>query len=143
MFTNLLIGGLLIASTVIFHAFALDFLIKRLKKVEILLLRTTQTFWKAIVLTVVILYVTLALIVEIWVWAGFYICVDAITDLEESLYFSISAFTTVGFGDVVLDKKWRILSAIEATNGFLLFGWSTAFIFEIVSKIYRQEGSKL
>ena len=45
-----------------------------------------------------------------------------------------SIFT--GFGDVVLDEKWRLISSFQSANGFILFGWSTAFIFEIMSSRY-------
>ena len=59
--------------------------------------------------------------------------------LEAALYFSTSAFTTLGMGDVVLSDEWRLMGSIEAANGFLLFGWSTAFIFEVMSQLYRKE----
>jgi voltage-gated potassium channel Kch len=55
------------------------------------------------------------------------------------LYFSTTTFTTVGYGDVFLDKEWRLLSAFQSANGFIMFGWSTAFIFEIMSKLYKEE----
>lgn len=58
-----------------------------------------------------------------------YICeaVSALPDFESALYFSATSFTTLGYGDVVLDPKWRLFGAIERANGLLLFGWSTAF----------------
>lgn len=64
-------------------------------------------------------------------------------NLPDALYFSTVTFTTVGFGDIVLAPSIRMLSAIEAANGFLLFGWTTAFIFELISKIYAYEAKGL
>ena len=78
--------------------------------------------------------------IQIWLWALFYLRVGALPALEEALYFSTSTFTTVGYGDVVLTGKWRLVSSFQAANGFILFGWSTAFIFEIMSRLY--EGDK-
>ena len=90
-------------------------------------------------LTITVLGVFIAHIVQIWMWAIFYLAVNALPNLEEALYFSTSTFTTVGFGDIVLDQAWRLLSSFQSANGFILFGWSTAFIFEIMSKLYDEE----
>lgn len=73
--------------------------------------------------------------VEIWLYAGFYILVGALQDLEPALYFSTSSYTTVGYGDVVLDQRWRLLGAIEGANGLILLGWSTAFFVAIIGRI--------
>lgn len=143
MLLHLIIGGLLIAANVIFHALALDFIIKKMSFIEGIILRKDQFARKAIIMTIIVLAVVFVLIVEIWMWALLYIGINVFDALEPALYFSISAFTTVGFGDLVLDEKWRLISAIESTSGFLLFGWSTAFIFEIVSKLYRSEGKAM
>ena len=83
--------------------------------------------------------VFVAHIVEIWIWAGFYLSLDEFNSFSDALYFSTSTFTTVGYGDIVLSEKWRLISSFQAANGFILFGWSTAFIFEIMSKLYKDE----
>ena len=64
--------------------------------------------------------------------------ISEIPTLEAAVYFSTSSFTTVGFGDVVLSADWRLLSSLEAINGMILFGWSTAFIFAVIRHIYGQ-----
>ena len=104
--------------------------------------RTFRRMWKAAVLTIAVLGVFCAHIVQIWVWAAFYMIVGAIPGTEEALYFSASTFTTVGFGDIVLDEKWRLVSSFQSANGFILFGWSTAFIFEVMSRLYKDESLK-
>ena len=143
LFSHLVVGGLIIAVTVVFHAFALDFIIHRTKTLEHTALRKQRTIWKAMTIAIVVSGVSLALIAEIWLWAGLYIWMGALDNLEAALYFSTSTFTTVGYGDVVLGEDMRMLSAIESLNGFLLFGWSTAFIFEVVTRIYHREGKAL
>lgn len=142
MITQLTVGGIIIAVTVLFQAISFDLIIRKARWME-RFLKNAHTFRKAFLLTIIVLTVCCVLIVEIWVWALFYLAVDALPDLETALYFSTSAFTTVGYGDVVLGQDWRMLSSIEATSGFLLFGWSAAFIFEIVSKVYLREGEEL
>ena len=75
---------------------------------------------------------TLLLDIVLWAWA--YRHVGAIHGLEESLYFSGITFTTVGYGDVLLMKCWRLLSVGEAINGVLMAGWSTAQLIFIVQR---------
>jgi Ion channel len=52
-------------------------------------------------------------------------------------YRPISTYTTVGFGDVVLGPGWRVLAGIEGLTGLMLVGWSTAFVFAIVNRMYE------
>ena len=77
--------------------------------------------------------------IEIWVYAALYRLGGAIDTFEEALYFSTSTFTTVGYGDIVLEPGWRVLAGIESANGFLLLGWSTAFLLQVVSRLRSVE----
>ena len=52
--------------------------------------------------------------------------------MEQAVYFSLVTFTTLGYGDITLDAPWRILTGIEALNGVLLLGWSTALTFAVI-----------
>lgn len=74
-------------------------------------------------------------IVEIFVFAGFYLAVGALPVLEEALYYSASAYATLGRTAEYFPGEWRLLGAIEALIGFLLIGWSTAFIVSNVNKL--------
>jgi hypothetical protein len=76
---------------------------------------------------------------EIWLYAVAYIAIGALPDLETALYFSTTSFTTIGYGDVVLDRQWRLFGAIEGANGLLLFGWSTASLFAVISRMRALE----
>jgi hypothetical protein len=95
----------------------------------------------------VILIVVLGLVamhtVEIWLYALAYLFVAGLSDFETALYFSTTSFTTLGYGDVVLDHKWRLFGAIEGANGLLLFGWSTAFLFSVTGRLRALEHSWL
>ena len=63
-----------------------------------------------------------------WLWAGLYIFLQAFSDVETALYFSIVSFTTVGFGDVVPSAEWRLLGSIESANGFCSAGVQPSFL---------------
>jgi hypothetical protein len=77
--------------------------------------------------------------IEIWLYAAVYALSGALGSFEEALYFSTSTYTTVGYGDVVLPKGWRVLGAIEGANGIILLGWSTAFFVSVVGRIRMLE----
>lgn len=72
---------------------------------------------------------------EIWLYAALYTGVGALPDFEDALYFSTSTYTTVGYGDLVLPRSWRIVGAIESANGIILLGWSTAFFVGMVGRV--------
>lgn len=71
---------------------------------------------------------------EIAIFAAFYLWIGAMQTVEESLYYSASAYSTLGRTADYFPSDWRLIGAIEALIGFLLIGWSTAFI---VSKVNR------
>lgn len=74
-------------------------------------------------------------LIEISIFAGFYLMVDAMQSVEEALYYSASAYATLGRTAEYFPDEWRLLGAIEALIGFLLIGWSTAFIVSNVEKL--------
>ena len=74
-------------------------------------------------------------IFEIFIFAGFYLAVDAMQTLEEALYYSASAYATLGRTAEYFPTQWRLIGAVEALIGFLLIGWSTAFMVKTMSRL--------
>ncbi len=133
MLSQLIYGAVLIAVTVLIHAVCLEGIIKVWRAIGI----EIEVRWRAIALSLTIIGIFASHIIQIWVWAIFYFSVEEIQTWESALYFSTSSYTTVGYGDLVLSEEWRLLGSIEAINGMILFGWSTAFIFAGVRRIYE------
>ena len=82
-------------------------------------------------------------VVQILLWAMTYrafLPAGELEDFETAVYFSFVTFTTLGYGDITLSKGWRLLSGIEAMNGILLVGWSTAILFSVVQRIWQTIG---
>ena len=75
-------------------------------------------------------------LIEISVWAGAYFWQHCLPDFETSFYFSLTSYTTLGYGDVVLSRPWRLVGALESLTGVLLLGWSAAFFFGVVSRLF-------
>lgn len=84
----------------------------------------------------------IGVVCEVLLWALFYRYNPKITtlpDLETALYFSMVTFTSVGYGDVVLTGPWRVLASIQAANGVIIFGWTTALIFYHIQTVYARK----
>ena len=78
---------------------------------------------------------------EIILWALTYMLIPEISKLssfQDAVYFSSITYTTVGYGDITLEGRWRLLCGFEAMNGILLFGWSSAVFFSIIQRIVSQ-----
>ena len=132
MLNQLAIGASLIVLTVLIHATCLELILKGYFAIK----TDLMVRWRIVTFAVLILAVFSAHVIEIWVWATLFFFIEAMPTFEAALYFSTTSFTTVGFGDITLSEKWRLLSSLEAAAGMILFGWSTAFIFAIIRHIY-------
>ena len=77
-------------------------------------------------------------ILEIGLFAAFYIAVGAIEQVEPALFFSASAYATLGQPEVAFPHNWRLVGAIEGLVGFLLIGWSTGVFIADMNKLLRE-----
>jgi disulfide bond formation protein DsbB len=80
----------------------------------------------------------LAHVAEVVVWSLTYGIVDAAPAGADLVYFAFVNYTTLGYGDVIPAERWRLLGPATAMCGVLMFGWSTAVIFEVLRKARRQ-----
>ena len=134
-----LIGSVLIAITVVIHAIGTTAWVRHLARHYIgkTMLGGPRA---ALVLVNTALIVFVLHTLEIVIWAGAYqalLPVNELASFQEAVYFSFVTFTTLGYGDITLSEGWRLLSGIEALNGILLVGWTTAMIFAVVQNIWR------
>ena len=83
----------------------------------------------------VCLWVLAVVTCGVWIWALSLWKLGAFAHLEEAMYFSLVAFSTLGLGDVVAPVEWRILSVMAAVNGFLSFGILTALLVEALRQV--------
>ena len=74
---------------------------------------------------------------EVIVWSLAYAIVDAAPPGADLVYFAFVNYTTLGYGDVTPVERWRLLGPMAAMNGVLLFGWSTAVIFDVLRRTVR------
>lgn len=132
MVIQLLFASLMVLVTVLVHLVGLAVLLR--------ILRLHRLLPKAKVAPLaVLLTATLGLFaihtVEIWLYAALYLTLGAARAFEEALYYSTVTYASIGYGDVLLAKDWRILGAIEGATGVIMLGWSTAFVVSLLAQL--------
>lgn len=88
-----------------------------------------------LVLIVAAVWILAQITAGVWMWAFAMMGLGIFDTLELSVYFSLVAFTTLGFGDVLLPDEWRLLGGMAAANGLLSFGLVTAILIEALRQI--------
>ena len=85
----------------------------------------------------------IAHLIEIAVWAVLYVMCGEFADFGTAYYHSAVNYTTLGYGDVLMSASWRLLGPLEAANGMLLFGVTTAMVFAIMQGLVRSRFADL
>jgi hypothetical protein len=135
MLLRLLQGIMLLGLTVAIHAAVLGAMLhefqKRIQNSQPL--SFVATSW---LLTRIAAVTVIAHLFEIVIWAGFYYWKEALPSMETGFYFSAVTYATIGYGDIVVSPPWRVLAAMEGLTGILMCGWSGAFFFAAVNRLY-------
>ncbi|HTD88057.1 MAG TPA: potassium channel family protein [Candidatus Binatia bacterium] len=141
MITRLLIAGCLVGMTVTIHAAGLALVLERVWRSPA---RLETRFWPITWLLIRIAWFLIFIhLFEIAVWALFFWWQKCLPDAESSFYFSGVTYATLGYGDLLLPKGWRLFGPVEALTGTLMCGLSIAFFFAVLSKqILQRMGGK-
>ncbi|MEO8302210.1 MAG: ion channel [Rhizomicrobium sp.] len=83
---------------------------------------------RTLVMTGTVLCLLGILTLEVWSWAAAYVLLGAAPNFGDALYLSTAMFSTIGYGEIRVEPNWRLLTALEGINGFLIIGWSTAYL---------------
>jgi hypothetical protein len=135
MIPALLVGlGMLVVS-VLSYGITLDLIIHMVVR----LIRNGyagRNYWKNIALmTIVSLITAISHLLQIALWAFAILMCGATPTFETAFYGSAQNYTALGYGDLIFSGQWRLLGPLEAINGLLLFGLSTAVMFAIMSRL--------
>jgi len=135
MLSIILIAGVLVAVTVAVHAVGITVLVKALRRWSAI---PPTRFWPITRLLVAVIWLLMLVhLAEILIWGWFYLWWECLPDAEAAVYFSGVTYTTMGYGDLVLAKPWRVLAPIEGLIGVLMCGLSTGVFFAVVTRIYQ------
>ncbi len=100
-----------------------------------------QSVQLIVVMIATVSFLMAAHLAEVLVWSMAYAFFDAAPEDADLIYFSFVNYTTLGYGDVTPTERWQLLGPMTAMNGVLLFGWSTAVIFEVLRKVMTNSRS--
>lgn len=131
----LAVGTSAVLCTILIHALALGATVNFFRH-ERRLGRAGSGFW--IDLTIVVLTMSFAFaahLVEIALWAGLLLVCGEFQEFGTAYYHSAVNYTTLGYGDLIMSPAWKLLGPLEAADGALMFGVSTAMIFAVTSRV--------
>ena len=139
MLRQLLVGGAVSVFNIAIHGLVMATVVEMASRIA----GAKHTVWQSLRLTVVMIAITsiatvpvlmVAHFSEVLVWSLAYVIVGAAPAGADPVYFAFVNYTTLGYGDVTPVERWRLLGPMTAMNGVLLFGWSTAVIFEVLRR---------
>jgi len=127
----------MIMMTTALHALGMKYGIQLVKQED-----QGRWFWPASqnlrVTSVVFLMFCISML-ESLLWSVPYLLFGVIDGFEKAFYFSMVTYTTLGYGDVVLPERWRLLGSFEAASGIIMFGWTTAIVMSAIRHIYFRD----
>jgi len=129
-------GMPLIIINVVIHVLGLGLINERILQVLRAVNQRHFTGAFAVVMGVVALLATILHGMEGIVWAAAYRLLDALPDTHSAVLYSLSAITTYGHANIMLEPQWQLMGALEALNGILLFGLTTAFMFAMIQQVW-------
>jgi hypothetical protein len=130
----LLVGVVTTLFTVLVHSLIPTMILKGVR-LHLARGRAANWFWDVILVMNFILLTLAAHFVEIALWALSFVLCGEFSNFAPAFYYSATTYTTLGDSTTVLSARWRLLSPIEAANGMLMFGVSTAIIFAVILRL--------
>jgi hypothetical protein len=133
MLRQFLVGAAVSVCNIAIHAMVMAIVIRAARGVR--QRATSQESQRLIVVMIATVSVLMvAHLAEVLVWSFAYTIVDVAPPGAHLVYFAFVNYTTLGYGDVLPSERWQLLGPMTAMNGILMFGWSTAVIFEVLRK---------
>jgi hypothetical protein len=133
----LAVGASAVVGTIVIRALAVVVTVNFVRR-ERRLGRAGKGFW--IDISIVALAISVALVahlIEIALWAILFLFCGEFRSFGAAYYHSAENYTTLGYGDVIMTRSWRLLGPLEAANGMLMFGVSTALIFAVIQRLIQ------
>jgi hypothetical protein len=137
LLVQLSIGAILVVANAVIHVVALYLISVRVRAVIAARPHPLGARTHLLLLVFATLATFASHVVQIWIWAIVYVALGEFGSLDDAVYFSIVAFTTLGFGDIIPSPDWRLMASCEAAAGMLMFGLSTAFLFQVIRDTAR------
>ena len=138
MLLTLLTGLPAMLLCLLLQAVFLTFCLRRYVRLKQHFLGDQRPIIDMLLLSLVMLTMLLGNFLQMAVWAVLFILIGEFDDFATALYFSGVNFATLGYGDIVMSPQWRLLGPMEAANGILMFGVSTAAMTAAVMDVFKR-----
>jgi len=142
MLRQMLLGLTISAVNIVIHALVMTLVLQVTLKMEAFAKGRLSIILSS-AMTATALVLMAAHVVEVCVWAAAYGVLGVTASSERLIHFAFVNYTTLGYGDQLPIKRWEVLGPITAMNGVLLFGWSTAVLFEVLRAALTRAGRSL
>ena len=133
MLRQFLVGAAVSVCNIAIHAFLMAAVIWA-ARLTAAITGSRQSFRLIVVMIAIVSLLMAAHLSEVLVWSLAYAIFDAAPKGADLVYFAFVNYTTLGYGDVTPVERWNLLGPMTAMNGVLLFGWSTAVIFDVLRR---------
>ena len=141
MLRQYLVGATASVCNIAIHAVVMVAVIK-VTRIADELATSHQTLRLIAVMIAAVTVLMIAHLAEVLVWSLIYAIVSSAPAGTDLIYFAFVNYTTLGYGDVTPVERWHLLGPMTAMNGVLLFGWSTAVIFEVLRMTLMAGGNE-
>ncbi len=138
MWHELLVGAAVSALNICIHALVMTAVVKSARMAAVRAATRHHALFLMAVMIVTVSVLMTAHISEVACWALTYAMVGAAPVGADRMYFAFVNYTTLGYGDITPTEEWRLLGPMTAMNGVLLFGWSTAVMFDVLRAAMAQ-----
>ena len=139
MFIQIAIGTGLLLASIIIAGLSIWWLELAFARAQPWLTRPPHRPKMIVVLCTVAIWIIAQMTIAIWLWAITLRGLGLFETMEAAVYFALVAFTTLGFGDILLPQDWRLLSGMASVNGLLNIGLVTALLVETLRQVRLQQ----
>ena len=143
MFVSLILGSVTVIVSMTIQVFAvvlmLRYLITAIAEHE----RLTAGFrYESYAITLVLMMLFIGHLAQIAIWAILFMLLGEFDSFQTAFYHSAVNFASLGYGDIVMSEDWRLLGAIEASNGVLMFGLSAGTLLSVMTNLFANSKFK-
>jgi len=139
MLINLLLGSVTVFISMGIQVTVVVMMIRYLIKITNREDRNTDGFgFDTYAISMILLLLFSGHLVQVAIWAALFIYLGEFSDFLTAFYHSAVNFASLGYGDIVMSEKWRLLGALEASNGVLMFGLSAGTLFAVMTRLFSR-----
>jgi hypothetical protein len=139
MLMNLLLGCITVFISMGVQVFVVVHMLRYLIRIMSQDDRNTEGFgFDTYAISVVLLILFAGHLVQVAIWAALFMSLGEFSDFLTAYYHSTVNFASLGYGDIVMSEKWRLLGALEASNGVLMFGLSAGTLLSVMTNLFAR-----